>query len=108
MNIRESVSWRPHRADWRSERTEQTVDGGRVEVRMNDCGYIMTKLFRQGNQSFNGNVSQLYSGQSMSLIALKFVFLDLSSRLAWCNVMLFAQSDGAMNTRAMMFFPEQL
>ena len=51
---------------------------------------------------------KFYSGQSMSLIALKFVFLDLSSRLAWCNVMLFAQSDGAMNTRAMMFFPEQL
>ena len=46
------------------------------------------------------------SGQS---IAFKFVFLDLSSLcLAWCNVMLFAQSDGAMNTRAMMFFPEQL
>ena len=30
-----------------------------MEVRMNDCSYIMTKLFRQGNQSFNGNVSQV-------------------------------------------------
>ena len=28
--------------------------------------------------------------------------------LGCCNVMLFAPSDGAMNTRAMMFFPEQL